>query len=782
MPKPKAQYELHFRWMKRYELTASDPIGFGGYVPSPPKMSLLQIMLRKQSRAARKRRSRTTVTNAVSNASVCVVLTNYNNWRFVNSTIVDLLVQSFPGEYLIVAIDDFSTDGSRTHIRTWGREERKLVPVLLPGRTMGGTGIPSNVGIDICKRRDPPFTYVAFADADDVLEPEYLSQLVSAAEETQADVVIGNFDLWSRSDATAPKAASEREGWDALPKGVTLDPMLHFPALAKLMPAPWRKVLRLDYVVQHNLRFPEGDFFYEDNVLHWLILMTARRVVLSPNVLVHHRSSRSLFGEHEIRNAGFFSIINAIGDELLHRTVSEEHAPVVRREFFAFVQRSQWITLRQRNVKMRNKFQSCFFWLHRKWLAKLPLAGQSGLLLPSAPSAHEVPSSLMSSLFGASTTNGTTNAHSVGGSFAGNAWPQTDAPSEPPHAGPYTAALVPLDLSVVIPVYNAGPFIASLISSLDQIRNVTYEVFCVNGASTDDSSQIISQLEETRPKMYSIQLLVQAPAGLLRNLAIPLLEGTYVFFLDADDSVDGQALEVATLIAMQQGFDVLMLPYQLAFVSQQGEEQVTTLMGMDKYDHATWTQTVALQSSNATREAAMTLVNYPWNRLTRSELLRAERIFFGTTQVQNDVQYHWHVLSAARRVAFLTATAAPVCYHKKFVGSSRMQLTKVKSASRLEMFWALQATHRILCQRVPHALEDDPGTMQAWQYFVSKAIEWARNSKLVPAKSMPEFLSSKARMLECVATCAMGCLYSSWVGGSADEGVLWQGLLAGLRP
>ena len=136
MPKRKPHYELHFRWMKRYELTASDPIGFGGYVPPPPKMSLLQTMLRKQSKAAKNRRSRTTVTNFVSNASVCVVLTNYNNWRFVNSTIMDLLVQSFPGDYLIVAVDDFSTDGSRTHIRTWGREERKLVPVLLPGRTM----------------------------------------------------------------------------------------------------------------------------------------------------------------------------------------------------------------------------------------------------------------------------------------------------------------------------------------------------------------------------------------------------------------------------------------------------------------------------------------------------------------------------------------------------------------------------------------------------------------------------------------------------------------------
>jgi glycosyltransferase involved in cell wall biosynthesis len=659
---------------------------------------------------------------------------------------------------------------------------RKLVPVLLPGRTMGGTGIPSNVGIDICKRRDPPFTYIAFADADDVLEPDYLSQLVSAAEETQADVVIGNFDLWSRSDTTARKASSEREGWEVLPKGVTLDPMQHFSALAQLMPAPWRKVLRLDYVVKHNLRFPEGDFLYEDNVLHWLIILTARRLVLCPDVLVHHRSSRSLFGEHEIRNAGFFAVINAIGDELLRRAFPNEHVPILRREFFEFVQRSQWITSRQRNVKMRNKFMRCFSRLHRKWLAKLPLAGQPGLLLPSSPNEA---SGTVSPLLGASTTNEISNASSVNGSFAGDTWPQIDAPSEPPPTGPYTATLMPLDLSVVIPVYNAGPFIASLFSSIDLIRNATYEVFCVDGASTDDSPQIISQLEEARPRMYSIQLLAQVPAGLSRNLVIPLLEGTYVFFLDADDSVDGQALDAATSIAVQQGFDLLMLPYQLAFVSQQGNEQVTTLMGMDKYDHATWMQAVALQSSNATREAAVTLVNYPWNRLARSEFVQAERIFFGTTQVQNDVQYHWHALSAARRVAFLAATAAPVCYHKKFVGSSRMQLTKVKSASRLEMFWALQATHRVLCQSVPDALEDGPGTMAAWRSFARKVTDWAKNSKLVPARSMPEFMRSRAIVFECVNTCSMGCLYSSWVGGSAyssaDEGVLWQGLLAGLH-
>ena len=138
--------------------------------------------------------------------------------------------------------------------------------------------------------------------------------------------------------------------------------------------------------------------------------------------------------------------------------------------------------------------------------------------------------------------------------------------------------------------------------------------------------------------------------------------------------------------------------------------------------------------------------------------------FFGTTTVQNDVQYHWHVLTSAKRVAFLAANAAPVCYHKKFVSSKRMQLTKIKSASRLEMFWALQVTHRILCLGVTHKLEDEPGTIQAWQTFVRRTIAWARNNKLVPAKSMPEFQRSKAELIECSATCATGCLWGGVLG------------------
>ena len=110
--------------------------------PSPPRLSLLESYLQQPSQEARTIRARHRRTashpsaDPTSSPSVCVVLTNYNNAMFINATIVDTLTQTFQGDYWVVAVDDYSTDGSRAHIRAWAREHERLIPILLPGRSM----------------------------------------------------------------------------------------------------------------------------------------------------------------------------------------------------------------------------------------------------------------------------------------------------------------------------------------------------------------------------------------------------------------------------------------------------------------------------------------------------------------------------------------------------------------------------------------------------------------------------------------------------------------------
>jgi glycosyltransferase involved in cell wall biosynthesis len=93
-------------------------------------------------------------------------------------------------------------------------------------------------------------------------------------------------------------------------------------------------------------------------------------------------------------------------------------------------------------------------------------------------------------------------------------------------------------VSVIIPCYNQGRFLADAIeSALNQSYN-RREVIVVDDGSTDDSSQVVS-------KYSDIILVRQQNRGLsaARNAGIEASAGDYLVFLDADDRLLPHALE-----------------------------------------------------------------------------------------------------------------------------------------------------------------------------------------------------------------------------------------------
>lgn len=92
-----------------------------------------------------------------------------------------------------------------------------------------------------------------------------------------------------------------------------------------------------------------------------------------------------------------------------------------------------------------------------------------------------------------------------------------------------------IDVSIVIPVYNASKYLKQCLDSvLTQNTALSYEIICVDDGSTDKSSLI---LQEYKNKYSSIKVLFQnnAGAGRARNLGIEMARGRYILFLDSDD-------------------------------------------------------------------------------------------------------------------------------------------------------------------------------------------------------------------------------------------------------
>lgn len=112
-------------------------------------------------------------------------------------------------------------------------------------------------------------------------------------------------------------------------------------------------------------------------------------------------------------------------------------------------------------------------------------------------------------------------------------------------------------VSIIIPVYNA----ASLLSKcLDSLANQTYsalELIFIDDCSSDNSLSLLKDFEERVKilgKHYEIHILkhdVNKGVAIARNTGLDVASGEYIYYVDADDYIEYNAIE--TLVFNTEG-------------------------------------------------------------------------------------------------------------------------------------------------------------------------------------------------------------------------------------
>jgi glycosyltransferase involved in cell wall biosynthesis len=98
-------------------------------------------------------------------------------------------------------------------------------------------------------------------------------------------------------------------------------------------------------------------------------------------------------------------------------------------------------------------------------------------------------------------------------------------------------------VSVIIPTYNYGRFVAGAIESIQSQSLHAWECIVVDDGSTDDTREVVAAIAR---KDDRVRYVHQANQGLsaARNTGIRHAAGSYIQLLDADDFLESSKLEV----------------------------------------------------------------------------------------------------------------------------------------------------------------------------------------------------------------------------------------------
>ena len=98
-------------------------------------------------------------------------------------------------------------------------------------------------------------------------------------------------------------------------------------------------------------------------------------------------------------------------------------------------------------------------------------------------------------------------------------------------------------ISIILPVYNVANYLNKCMDSILNQTYSNYELIIIDDGSTDNSGKIC---DEYKLKDNRIQVIHQKNLGLsaARNKGINLSTGKYITFIDSDDFVDNQYIEI----------------------------------------------------------------------------------------------------------------------------------------------------------------------------------------------------------------------------------------------
>ena len=187
------------------------------------------------------------------------------------------------------------------------------------------------------------------------------------------------------------------------------------------------------------------------------------------------------------------------------------------------------------------------------------------------------------------------------------------------------------EVSIVVPVFNVENYIERCVKSIMSQTLKTIEIIFLDDGSTDNSLNILRDYEK---KDERIQVFDCGEIGVskCRNKGIELSSGKYIMFVDSDDWIDSNMLEVMYKKAEENKLDLVMCSYIREF-KDHSKEKIFNLpeeiiYKEDKVKNELLRKLVGPVKEELSNPEMLDALGTVWGKLYRTDILKENKIKF----------------------------------------------------------------------------------------------------------------------------------------------------------
>ena len=213
---------------------------------------------------------------------ISVIIPCYNVSRWIDRCLTSIVRQTIGMEFVeIICIDDASSDDTWGRLQEWEQKFPENI-ILIRQEVNRRQGAARNLGLQYASGE-----WIAFVDADDWVEPDYLALLYDAAESYGCDVACCGHEKDGSVDLTCfDKNTRHMKGEEGLVIAETAEVTIDLIRYDRMGGTAWGKIIRKDLLLKEHI------FFLEDmacEAYYWrpMLYIYIKRAYLIKEKLYH---------------------------------------------------------------------------------------------------------------------------------------------------------------------------------------------------------------------------------------------------------------------------------------------------------------------------------------------------------------------------------------------------------------------------------------------------------------------------------------------------------------